>query len=153
MSESLAENASDAGPAPVGPPEPDGEHPLSFAQERLLFLDRYEPGCVAFNVPQVLRLRGRWTEGPGAALGEILRRHEALRTSFPTEESTPRAEIAEGSDVTLPLVEIRGTSGDEREGRQARSRSRNRDSRSTSPGGLSSEPSCSGWATRSTGSS
>jgi hypothetical protein len=55
--------------------------PLSFAQERLWFLDRLEPGSAAYNMPFGLRLAGRLD---AAALerrsGEIVRRHEALRT-------------------------------------------------------------------------
>ncbi|HEX2189372.1 MAG TPA: amino acid adenylation domain-containing protein, partial [Longimicrobiaceae bacterium] len=73
-----------AGSAPAVPPlvraPRDGPLPLSFAQQRLWFLDRLEPGSTAYNLPLPLRLRGaldaRVLE---RALGEVVRRHEALR--------------------------------------------------------------------------
>src|SRR5262249_22049051 len=75
----------DGGPAALPPPrplprDPAGE-PLSFAQERLWFLQRLAPESSAYNVPGALRLRGPLCPGVLArALAEITRRHEALRT-------------------------------------------------------------------------
>ena len=57
--------------------------PLSFAQQRLWFLDRWEPGSALYNVPVALRLRGALDVGAlERSLSEIVRRHEALRTTF-----------------------------------------------------------------------
>ncbi len=57
--------------------------PLSFAQQRLWFLDQMEPGNPAFNVPLAVRLRGALHRGALAAgLREVVRRHEVLRTTF-----------------------------------------------------------------------
>jgi amino acid adenylation domain-containing protein/thioester reductase-like protein len=59
--------------------------PLSFAQQRLWFLDQLEPGTSLYNVPSVLRLRGALdADALCRALGEIVDRHEALRTVFRT---------------------------------------------------------------------
>ncbi len=59
------------------------EGPLSFAQQRLWFLDRLEPGSAAYNLPVLLRFTGRLRpEILSAALTEIVRRHAALRTTF-----------------------------------------------------------------------
>src|SRR6185369_4136808 len=61
-----------------------GVRALSFAQQRLWFLDRLEPESAAYNLPVALRLLGRLDFSHlSAALAGILRRHEALRTSFP----------------------------------------------------------------------
>ena len=58
--------------------------PLSFAQERLWFLDQLEPGSAAYNIPRgAAAARARSTSPALAArLGEVVRRHEALRTTF-----------------------------------------------------------------------
>ncbi|HEX3525657.1 MAG TPA: amino acid adenylation domain-containing protein [Thermoanaerobaculia bacterium] len=86
-----------AGPAPVqgaGPvrPLPRRAYPLhvalSFAQERLWFLDRLMPGSVAYNMPLALRMRGELD--PAAlerAFAELVLRHETLRTTFVTGEA------------------------------------------------------------------
>ncbi|MCP4661047.1 MAG: hypothetical protein GY856_37065, partial [bacterium] len=61
----------------------EGNPPLSFAQQRLWFLDQFEPGSPLFNIPGFLELRGALDPALlAAALGEIVRRHEVLRTTF-----------------------------------------------------------------------
>jgi amino acid adenylation domain-containing protein len=57
--------------------------PLSFAQERLWFLDRLAPGSPAYNIPLALAARGELSlPALAAALGEMVRRHEVLRTNY-----------------------------------------------------------------------
>src|SRR5689334_12303449 len=57
--------------------------PLSFAQQRLWFLDQLEPGSAAYNLSGRLHLEGRLDASAlEASLNEIVRRHEALRTIF-----------------------------------------------------------------------
>ena len=70
----------------------DGDLPLSFAQERLWFLDQLTPGSPAYNVPAALVLRGR-LDVPALewAFAEVVRRHETLRTTFPDRRGTPGA--------------------------------------------------------------
>ena len=86
----------------------DGPLPLSFAQQRLWFLDRLGAG-VGYNVPGALRLSGRLDVGAlGAALDEIVRRHEALRTTFPEIDGQAVQRIGEAARVPLPLVDLRG---------------------------------------------
>jgi hypothetical protein len=64
--------------------------PVSFQQERLWFLDQYEPGSSAFTMTAALRLRGRLDVGALAeALGGLAHRHEALRARFETEDGRP----------------------------------------------------------------
>jgi hypothetical protein len=64
--------------------------PLSYQQERLWFIDRMDPGNPAYNMSTALRLRGALDEDAlDRALGEIVRRHEALRTTFGEVDGAP----------------------------------------------------------------
>ncbi|HVT15954.1 MAG TPA: non-ribosomal peptide synthase/polyketide synthase [Thermoanaerobaculia bacterium] len=90
-------------------PRPPGLEPLpaSFAQERLWFLDRLQPGNTAFNMGGSLRLRGRLDVAALArALDEIVRRHEALRTTFGEVAGRPVQRIAASLRLPLPVVDL-----------------------------------------------
>ncbi len=90
--------------------------PLSFAQERLWFIDRLEPGSPVYNVPTVLRLRGALDERAlERALGEIVRRHEALRTTFREVDGSPVQVIAPFGGFTLPVEDLSGLGEADRE--------------------------------------
>ncbi|HEU0298359.1 MAG TPA: amino acid adenylation domain-containing protein, partial [Longimicrobium sp.] len=81
---------------------------LSFAQQRLWFLDRLEPGSPLYNVPAALRLAGE-VDGPALAraLGEIVRRHEPLRTTFAGEGAAARQVVAPApDDFALPFENL-----------------------------------------------
>jgi acyl carrier protein len=81
--------------------------PLSFAQERLWFLDRLEPGGALYNLPAALRLTGRLDVAAfGRSLAEIVRRHEALRTVFPQLAGEPRQVVMPPADLPLPVVDL-----------------------------------------------
>jgi amino acid adenylation domain-containing protein len=92
---------------PVRPVPRQGGLPLSFAQERLWFLDRLQPGGTAYNVPLALRSLGR-IEVPvlAAALGEVVRRHEALRTIFAERDGAPVQVILPPGGWTHPVVDL-----------------------------------------------
>ncbi|WP_163871140.1 non-ribosomal peptide synthetase, partial [Myxococcus eversor] len=80
--------------------------PLSFAQQRLWFLDRLEPGGVAYNVPTALRLDGPLdVEALERAFAEVVRRHESLRTCFPDEGGVPVQVIQPPTAFQLRRVE------------------------------------------------
>jgi acyl-CoA synthetase (AMP-forming)/AMP-acid ligase II/acyl carrier protein len=76
-------------PAPSAPPPLEPAHhgphpPLSYGQERLLFLDQLATGNSAYNVAAAVKLEGRLDgEALGRALAALLRRHDALRARFP----------------------------------------------------------------------
>jgi amino acid adenylation domain-containing protein len=92
---------------PVVPVERTGPLPLSFAQERLWFLDRLQPGDTAYNVPAALRLGGA-LDVPALerALGEVVRRHEALRTVFADAGGSPVQVIAPFAGFHLPVEDL-----------------------------------------------
>ncbi len=85
--------------------------PLSFAQERLWFLDQLDPGSPVYNVPLALGLRGDLSRPALAdALTALVDRHEALRSAFPTVDGRPELRIAAAvptSLITLPVVDLR----------------------------------------------
>ncbi|HEX8276906.1 MAG TPA: amino acid adenylation domain-containing protein [Longimicrobiaceae bacterium] len=86
-----ARRGEGAAPAPpIERVEHDGPVPLSFAQERLWFLEQMRPGEGLYTIPVALRLAGTLDADVLArALTEIVRRHEALRTAFPTLGGAP----------------------------------------------------------------
>jgi acyl carrier protein len=87
----------------------EGALPLSFAQERLWFIDRLEPGSAAYNIPMAWRLGGALDEPAlERALGEIVRRHEALRTTFAEVDGSPVQVIAPFGGFALPVEDLSG---------------------------------------------
>ncbi len=89
------------------------EPPLSFAQERLWFLDQLEPGVAAYNMPAAVRLSGQLDpEALAASLTDLARRHETLRTRFAARHGEPVQCIEPAREVALPLVDLRGLESD-----------------------------------------
>ncbi|MCP4656403.1 MAG: amino acid adenylation domain-containing protein, partial [bacterium] len=81
--------------------------PLSFAQERLWFIDRLVPENPAYNLFGSYRLRGSVDlRALRRTFGEIMRRHETLRTTFRAEGEEPRQVIARPRPAALPLVDL-----------------------------------------------
>jgi amino acid adenylation domain-containing protein len=90
--------------------------PLSFAQQRLWFLQRLEPGSAAYNIPFAARLTGVLDIGAiQRALQTIVDRHESLRTTFAEMDDTPVQVVAASSTVRLPLVDVSQLPEPERE--------------------------------------
>src|SRR5262249_40384717 len=80
-----------------------GPVPLSFAQQRLWFLDQYAPGSAAWNVGTALRLVGELNGAAlVAAMERIVERHEILRTTFPVVDGVPAQQIHD--EVRMPVV-------------------------------------------------
>ncbi|WP_229212481.1 condensation domain-containing protein, partial [Duganella sp. HH105] len=81
--------------------------PLSFAQQRLWFLDQFEPGSAFYNIPAAVRLNGQLdATALQRALNEIVRRHEALRTSFASVDGTPVQVIAPELQLALETTDL-----------------------------------------------
>ncbi|HEX6747842.1 MAG TPA: amino acid adenylation domain-containing protein, partial [Longimicrobium sp.] len=94
---------------PVVPVDRDRPLPLSFAQERLWFIDRLEGGSAPYNIPTALRLGGALDVGAlERSLGEIVRRHESLRTVFREVDGSPVQVIAPFSGFALPVDDLSG---------------------------------------------
>ncbi|MET0648994.1 MAG: amino acid adenylation domain-containing protein, partial [Pyrinomonadaceae bacterium] len=85
-----------------------GPLPLSFAQQRLWFLDQLDPGSALYNVPTVLRLAGPLDVAAfEKSLGEVVRRHEILRTTFAMRDGSPVQVIAPPGPWNLPVEDLR----------------------------------------------
>jgi acyl carrier protein len=81
--------------------------PLSFAQQRLWFLDQLEPDSPFYNVAQVIHIKGDLkVELLKAALNAIVSRHESLRTSFVAVNGAPRQAIAEMVEPEFLLKDL-----------------------------------------------
>ncbi|HEX9939796.1 MAG TPA: amino acid adenylation domain-containing protein, partial [Longimicrobium sp.] len=108
----LLERAQQSAAAPAAAPAAipargAASAPLSFAQERLWFLDRMEPGNAFYNLPTAVRLRGALDEAAlERALGEIVRRHEALRTVFAEADGSPVQVIVPFGGFALPVEDL-----------------------------------------------
>jgi amino acid adenylation domain-containing protein len=85
----------------------DGELPLSHAQVRLWFLDQLESGSAAYVMPSATLLRGDLNfTALQRTLGEIVRRHEILRSVFVARDGTPHLRIQEPAEVTATLTDL-----------------------------------------------
>jgi amino acid adenylation domain-containing protein len=86
---------------------PGHHYPLSFAQQRLWFLDQLAPGTPLYNIPLVAELEGP-LDAPVLArvLEEIVRRHEPLRTVFPHEDGRPRQEVLPAHSFVLSVEDL-----------------------------------------------
>ncbi|MCP4661353.1 MAG: AMP-binding protein, partial [bacterium] len=101
---------------PIRPRSREEVVPLSFAQQRLWFLDQLQPASAAYNIPTAVRVSGRLDGAVLArSLNEIVRRHEALRTSFKSVGGHPVQVIAPKLDLALPVIDLRGLAPDLRE--------------------------------------
>ncbi len=92
-----------------------GEPPLSFTQERFWFLDQLTPGTATYNVPMILRIEGQLDRlALERSLSEIVRRHEALRTTFVVVDGAPVQRIAAPEPIKLPVVDLGAAPDDTR---------------------------------------
>ena len=93
--------------------------PLSFAQQRLWFLDQLEPGNPAYNLAAAVLLTGPLDRAAFAAsLEEVVARHEALRTTFGLADDSdgePVQRIAPPAPLPLPGIDLAGLPEEARE--------------------------------------
>ncbi|HET6977265.1 MAG TPA: amino acid adenylation domain-containing protein [Pyrinomonadaceae bacterium] len=101
---------------PIVPVSREIALPLSFAQQRLWFLDQLEPNSASYNVPVVVRLSGHLNvEALHRTLNEVVRRHETLRTTFVLADGEPVQVIKEAEVLELSILDLSGEDEDARE--------------------------------------
>src|SRR5690242_976197 len=89
--------------------------PMSFAQERLWFLDQFEPESAFYNIPVALGLAGGVNRAAlQTSLQQIMKRHEVLRTTFAVLEGQPVQVIHEALPLPLPYRDLSQLSEAER---------------------------------------
>ncbi len=102
--EKAAARAHDGGRIPRR--EGAGPCPLSFAQQRLWFLEQLEPDG-PYKVPAAFRLRGRLNVGAlEQSVNEVVRRHEVLRTTFAEVEGRPVQVVAPRLTLSVPVEDL-----------------------------------------------
>ncbi|MGZ3458788.1 MAG: amino acid adenylation domain-containing protein, partial [Archangium sp.] len=93
---------------PLGPvARTGGELPLSFAQQRLWFLEQLEPGLPIYNVAGAVQLEGTLDASAlERGFQELVRRHESLRTTFRSTEKEPVQVIHPEASLPLPVIDL-----------------------------------------------
>lgn len=87
--------------------ERDQELPMSFAQQRLWFLDKLVPNNPFYNIATAIRITGQLNLlALERSLNEIVRRHEVLRTTFPEVDGRPVQVIAPDLQLTVSLIDL-----------------------------------------------
>ncbi|HEX6346256.1 amino acid adenylation domain-containing protein, partial [Umezawaea sp.] len=96
----------------ITPVDRDRPLPLSFPQQRLWFLDRFQPGGSGYNSALALRLTGRLDgEALTAALRGLVARHESLRTTLAEVDGRGTQVVHPPFDLAVPVVEQRDPAG------------------------------------------
>ena len=114
-------SSGEGSPEPVGEAIPvlprDGSPlPLSFAQQRLWFLDEFQPGRAEHLTPFALRLHGRLDTGAlNTALTRLVARHESLRTTFGSVDGRGVQHIHPPRQIQVPLLDLSALPGAKRD--------------------------------------
>jgi amino acid adenylation domain-containing protein len=87
-----------------------GPFQLSFAQQRLWFIEQLGRGGAAYNISFAMRLRGNLdVEALRRSLSEMIRRHEVLRTAFPSQDGRPVPIISAAAEADLVSIDLTDT--------------------------------------------
>jgi myxalamid-type nonribosomal peptide synthetase MxaA len=90
--------------------------PLSFAQQRLWFIEQMTPNSSQYNIFEAIRFEGvLYVSALRRSINEIIRRHEILRTNFKTLEGQPIQKIASSLELPLPIIDWRSLGQYERQ--------------------------------------
>ncbi|HLK73644.1 MAG TPA: amino acid adenylation domain-containing protein, partial [Streptosporangiaceae bacterium] len=100
----MLDGAAAARPPLTRMPRPE-RLPLSFAQQRLWFLEQFNGPGTAYNLPSAWRLTGRLDTGAlAAALGDVVARHESLRTVFKVADGQPCQHVIPAGQAAVPVT-------------------------------------------------
>ncbi len=100
----------------IEPISGDGEIPLSFAQQRLWFLDQMESGSPFYNITSAYRLSGALNTGAlEQSLNHLIARHETLRTIFESVEGAAKQVVRRDIGFELKKTDLRGESDEKAE--------------------------------------
>jgi amino acid adenylation domain-containing protein len=115
LEERLLAASATRSPAPSSIPrrDPGGPSPLSYAQQRLWFLDRLEPDEPTYNTNTAFRLRGPLdVTALRHALDAVVARHEVLRTTFVTTDGVPLQAVAPTRSADFAVDDLRESPGE-----------------------------------------
>jgi amino acid adenylation domain-containing protein len=88
--------------------------PLSFAQQRLWFLEQMNPGSPAYNIPSAVLMKGRLDlNALTESFNQVIRRHEVLRTVFRMTDGRPFQVILPELKINMPVYDLTGVSGED----------------------------------------
>jgi len=114
--EQLKQQDSVRATPPILPKAKDVEAPLSYAQQRLWFLDQLDPNSATYNIPMTLRLLGTLNVAAlEGSLQEIVQRHQALQTNFIAVDGQPTPIIKTATDWSLSVVDLQHLPTSEKE--------------------------------------
>jgi acyl carrier protein len=143
--EGLLKSEGGASAPPLVRASREGRLPVSFAQQRLWFIDQLEPGNPFYNIPVAVRLSGVLDVGAlERTLSEIIRRHEALRTHFAEADGEPVQVISPAEPLPLPLTDLSHLDEGEREAEARRLTAE----AARTPFALNTPPLIKGWLLR-----
>ncbi|MGF1478205.1 MAG: amino acid adenylation domain-containing protein, partial [Cyanophyceae cyanobacterium] len=113
LSQQVDSRQAGLGLEPIKPVNRKENLPLSYAQQRLWFLEQLQ-GTAVYNMPAALRLSGALDKSAlESALAKIRQRHEVLRTRFPMVEGLPRQVIESQSALTIPVIDLQNLPADQ----------------------------------------
>lgn len=92
------------------------QHPLSFTQQQLWFINQLQPGTPAYNIPVAVHLTGQLNVSALVlSLNEIIQRHQILRTSFEVVGGEPVQKVVDFVKLTVPEVDLRHFSDEQQQ--------------------------------------
>ncbi|BAZ37902.1 amino acid adenylation domain-containing protein [Calothrix sp. NIES-4101] len=101
---------------PILPVNRENHLPLSFAQQRLWFLEQLQPNNATYNITEAIRVLGALNiTALEASFKEIIKRHEALRTTFMAVEGLPMQVISANLQLSVPIIDLQAVSKLEQE--------------------------------------